>query len=138
MISKATIYNIARFFFPAWAIAIVAVSLTPGAGIESLSFGDQSFRIDYPLHATAFFILPVSAWMAYGYTKRALRHPGYRKAVLLSLILAIASEFLQIPVPGRAFNVMDIVSNLLGVGGGVAAVSVFTRLWQVGNTGQGR
>ena len=122
MISREQIYRSARIFFWLWSSAIVALSLIPGAGVGTIEINDHTVRIDYPLHAMAFFVLSLSAWFAWGCGSDMFRHKGFRVALAVMFTLAVVSEFLQALVPGRSFNTMDIVSNLAGIGSGLLAI----------------
>ncbi len=114
MIQAKLFYLLACTFYWLWSAAIVAVSLIPSAGIGTAEFGNIEFRIDYPLHAIAFFPLPLSAWITCNY-RSSSPSVCFAGMIAISIILAIGTEFMQIMVPGRSFNVMDIISNILGI-----------------------
>ena len=122
MVAPRVIYNTFRLLYLAWVIAILAGSSIPGSGIDFISTGDYSFRVDYLLHALAFLPLPVIAWMASGAAVHSVRSPRFRTYTAIAVLLAIASECLQLAVPGRSFNWLDILSNLGGLAAGLAVV----------------
>lgn len=108
-------YNPALLLFCLWSAAILFVTLTPGAGIGKAIIGDYNFRLDYPLHAIAFMALPLLAWASIYFKNHIFRYPLFKRLFFVSLILAIVSELLQLLVPSRSFNLMDIFSNLSGI-----------------------
>jgi VanZ family protein len=121
----------AFYFFWLWSAAILVVSVIPGAGVGSAEIGEMTLRLDSPLHAVAYFLLPVSAWMAWGHkgpgNYRFNWTAGFKMALAVSIVLAAGTEFLQIFVPGRTYNIMDILSNLSGIVLGIAAARTISR-----------
>jgi len=49
---------------------------------------------------------------------------SFRKFLILILTLATVTEFIQIWVPERAFNVMDWVANVAGIFLGVVIIKI--------------
>jgi VanZ family protein len=50
-----------------------------------------------------------------------------RKFILLLLLLGVITEFVQLWVPERSFNVFDLVSNVAGVVMGVIVIKMVQR-----------
>lgn len=75
------------------------------------------------LEQTAFpfsrwFHVLVFAWLAWCLCRLFPRQPRWRLAALL-LGLAVFSELLQLPIPGRTAGVGDLLDDLVGIGIGL-------------------
>jgi glycopeptide antibiotics resistance protein len=126
MITRNLLRNLSVTTFWIWSATILLVSVSPGAGVGSAIIGDFSFRLDYPLHTIAFIPLPVLSWIHRGCSRNFFSQSGYRNTIIFCFLLAIVAETLQIFVPTRTFNPLDIVSNSLGVVLGLAAVVILS------------
>ncbi len=118
---------IQNILFWVYICLIFWVSLNPSGGLSNVSINDKIFRIDYLLHALVFMATPFLAFFAC----RKI-NAGYRIAylyILFSTIVfaAIGTEFFQLYIPGRVFNPLDIISNLLGVLFGIALLLIYLR-----------
>jgi glycopeptide antibiotics resistance protein len=127
MITRNRLQQLSVISFWIWSATILIVSISPGAGVGSAIIGDYKFRLDYPLHAIAFIPLPVLSWIHRGCSKNFFNQAGYRNTIIFCFLLAIVAETLQIFVPTRTFNPLDIVSNSTGVVLGVIAVAFLSR-----------
>jgi hypothetical protein len=124
MITLNRLRQLSAILFWIWSAIILIVSISPGAGVGSAIIGDYKFRLDYPLHALGFIPLPVLSWIRMGCIRNSPDQSGYRIAIIFCFFLAIVAEVLQIFVPTRSFNPLDIVSNSSGVVLGVITVTV--------------
>jgi VanZ family protein len=113
-----------KIAFWVYLLAIVVVSVIPSAGITRVNINNSIYRVDYALHALAFFILPILAFLAAS-NKLGFSSKLWWFMIILSLLVAILTEFVQIYVPGRRFNPLDIYSNLLGLLIGVVTVKFY-------------
>lgn len=127
MITLFRLQQLSVVSFWIWSATILIVSISPGAAVGSAIIGHYKFRLDYPLHAIAFIPLPVLPWIHRGCKRDIFNQAGYKITILFSFLLAIAAETLQIFVPARTFNPLDIVSNSSGVVLGLLAVAVLSR-----------
>jgi VanZ family protein len=91
-------------------------------GSGSIKIEGTSFRVDYLVHSLAFFVLPVLGYWANGYKGRVKL---WYLFIVISVVLAIGTEFLQMLVPGRVLNPFDTLSNLVGLLVGVASVQIY-------------
>ena len=86
--------------------------------------GSIDLRLDHLLHVITYFI--ICMYYLFGRRKGYLlfeRKPLI-KFILAVLLLATVTEFLQLFVPMRVFNLYDLISNLTGVGLGVFIIIV--------------
>ena len=114
--------NIFRIVLAVYSILIVAVSVTPSMGVGSVEVNNVELRADYILHALAFAILPIFAFIASGYSCSSKQWFLY---LTIATLLALGAEFIQILTPSRSFNPFDILSNLFGLSVGL----LISRIW---------
>ncbi len=99
-------------------IAISWLSLLPGDELErSMHIRTMSSSGAY-LHIAAYAVLAFLAWLAFD--------RQYRKAVFLLLVYSGVLEIIQIWIPNRSFNPLDIASNLTGL----LLASMMVLIWQ--------
>lgn len=93
----------------AWSLAVAALLLTPGDDLPSpgLPFLDKA------AHALVFAIHFVLVARASGVRRRA--GPAAAFAASVSGIYAAALEAAQIPIPGRSWELWDLVAGLAGI-----------------------
>ena len=99
----------------AWIIIIISVSSVPSIPTLKIHTDRVDIRLDYLIHFCEYGLL---AFMAFLSSAGNDYKPGFRKYLLISMCLiafAILDEFHQKLIPGRAFNVKDIVSNIIGI-----------------------
>jgi len=95
-----------------WAAAIAGLLLTPGSALDRdwLKFPFRHL-FDSVVHGVVFFILAILLY-------RALAHgrwPAIATTVVGCLLYAILLEVLQRGIPGRSFEMVDIVAAFLGI-----------------------
>jgi len=113
-----------RLIFWIWAAVILWLSLSPPSGIISYSLNYTDFRLDYTLHVVGFILPPIFSHFASG---KNSNHHLWWIFIGISFLLAIGTEFLQMLIPGRRFNPLDIVFNIMGLAIGLITVYIFFR-----------
>ncbi len=93
---------------------VIVIALTPNP-LKDIASNNQQ----YLLHAFEYFILSVLALNVMFYHNS--KHP-YRNAILISILIAVFTEFLQIFLTYRTFNPIDILFDTLG--------SFFVLIWR--------
>ena len=87
------------------------------------------FSYDKIGHLGVFAIL--SFLLAYGFYKQSthsrVRNKTIAHSLTISIVYSTSLEFLQKFIPGRAFDLYDIVANTTGVLAGLLIFSVFRR-----------
>jgi len=82
---------------------------------EKVGIGEFKFRLDYWLHLGAYFGVAFLfiLWQINSLVDKRLM------VILVSLCFCIgfayATEFVQLFVPGRTYNIKDFVANLIGI-----------------------
>ena len=106
-----------RLLYSNWAaglyllLLLVGTLIPIGMGSEPLS-NNYTFHIraDYLLHALFYIPLPLLLLLS-----RSGRKGGWLKVILVSLVVVILFETVQMLVPYRAFNINDLFANGVGV-----------------------
>ncbi|MCU0474304.1 MAG: VanZ family protein [Bacteroidales bacterium] len=82
------------------------------------------FHFDQVLHSIVYFIIclyfPAGQYL--GLT--LFKNNSFRKFLFVILVLATVTEVVQLAVPSRAYNIFDWVANVIGIGVGIAIVSL--------------
>jgi len=116
-----------------WAIVILILTLTPGNAMPST----ESINIPNSDKIVHFFIFGVFAYLLMrGFTQNSESEFFQKNSVLISFSIAaffgILTEILQTIIPGRGFDLLDIVANTSGIALGL---SVFYLKDNLRNTG---
>jgi VanZ family protein len=109
----------AWYFLAGWLLAIITISSIPSLPTVKIHTEKSDIRLDYLIHFCEYGVLAFLAFLAFAGNDFRLR---FKKSSVISLCLiafAIVDEFHQKLIPGRAFNVKDIYSNIIGI---VAAI----------------
>jgi VanZ family protein len=115
--------------FTVWMIAIITVSSIPSLPTLKIETERSSIRLDYFIHICEYGVAAVLALMAFSDSKFII---SVKKIIIVTaalILFAVIDEFHQKLIPGRSFNVKDILSNITGVAAGVAFwLIVFRRI----------
>ena len=119
-LNKLVRYKILLFCMSiTWLIFLAVLSLIPYDGSEILPETDSDFRWDYLEHFTGYFVLGglVTLW-------RLNRNfsLSFLEIILIvgtCFIVSFLLEYGQIFIPGRSFNVIDVVYNISGLTAGI-------------------
>ena len=106
-----------KFIFHISVILLIIISLYPGSLLGHLFYGDSSQQpnlIQNPFgtsinHFFYYFYITILGLLVY------LRTNSFKKLTYSLLFLSIILEILQFIVPNRAFQLYDLIANLLGV-----------------------
>jgi VanZ family protein len=120
-------YNMKKIWlilFIIWTLLIILLSVMPYSK-EVVSKNGSSFRWDYLEHFVAYFAF-ASLYILW----RSDRNFSIRKLELFLMFAVIISfslltEYIQLLVPGRTFNYVDVAYNFVGVLGSFLIVCVY-------------
>jgi glycopeptide antibiotics resistance protein len=105
-------YNI---FTIAWALLILALTLTPGDSMPDLSIWDLlSFDRFAHLFVFSVLVLLMTIGLTKQYTSLFLRFNAGKLAFLLSFGFSLVVELLQQIIPGRSVEINDLIANTSG------------------------
>jgi VanZ family protein len=105
----------AKYLLVALIITIITVSSIPSIPTLKLHTTKIDIRLDYLIHICEYGALSVMAFLTFAGDdfKMTLKRTSI---ISLSLILfAIIDELHQKFIPGRTYNINDIISNILGI-----------------------
>ncbi len=98
--------------------------------LDKIFLGPEAFsiRLDHLLHFSVYFL--ICLYYLAGQLKRVSLFSvnPFQKFVILILILAVTTELIQLWVPGRAFNVFDMLSNVIGLVAGAGVIRMAQNL----------
>lgn len=101
------------------------MSIIPYTSINNkITTNDFNFRIDYFLHAFAYFTLTIFYFL---WKRKKLKIIKYNLIItygFFSFLLAISTEIIQMIIPGRTFNPVDIYANAGGIVFGLVLIPI--------------
>jgi VanZ family protein len=119
---------VARYLLITWVITIIIVSSIPNIPTLKIHTAKHEIRLDYLMHFCEYGVLTFIAFLSFAGREFKI---GYRKELLIaiSLILfAVLDELHQKLIPGRSYNIKDIMSNVTGIMAVTAFAVILFRL----------
>ncbi|HNX03725.1 MAG TPA: VanZ family protein, partial [Candidatus Cloacimonas sp.] len=116
MIEERNIMKSIKWLFWGWLIVVLVINVVP-LGNElnrDLTAKRFIFRLDYVVHSLTFLAF---AWIwVFGKIKNVRWYKSYEVLKFCGIVFvsAIGVELLQIIIPYRTFNPMDMMANLFG------------------------
>ena len=106
-----------KFFLYLSVFSLIIFSLYPGSLIGFLLYEDLGRQPDLVKNP---FGTAINHFISYIYVSLLgsflyLRKNYFHKFLYFMLILSIILEFIQLIVPNRAFEIVDLIANILGV-----------------------
>ena len=108
------------FYFLCLSLLVSSVIKFGGAlNRTKIGIGEIKFRLDHVLHAVAYFLFSLYYICGQYFGLKLFKN---RKHVFFFLVLfsvGLLAEVIQIWVPYRSFTLLDLLSNLVGIGLGL-------------------
>jgi len=104
-----------KYFFIAWMIIILTVSSIPKLPVMKIETEKGAIRLDYLIHFCEYGSLAFFAFLTFSDSRF---RPGLKRYLTITaglIIFSMVDEFHQKLIPGRAFNIKDIYSNIAGI-----------------------
>ena len=117
-----------KYLLIVWIIIIAVLSSIPNLPTPKIATGKVEVRLDYFFHFCEYGFLTFITFLTFVRKDFSL---DFNKKLLITLcliIFAIADEFHQKLIPGRTFNLKDILSNLTGVFAGLLFCLILFRM----------
>jgi len=112
-----------------WIIAIIIVSSIPSIPVLKIQTGKSDIRLDYLIHFLEYGSLAFLTYLSFSGKDDRISRLRYLILTLCLILFAVADESHQIIIPGRTFNPKDLVSNLVGIAGGlIFTILVFRKI----------
>lgn len=104
-----------KYFFWIWLITIFVLSSLPNIPTQTINVWDEPFRLDYLEHFLVFGGLSgfYIVWKAD--INGVIQLKEHALTIILLILFAAADEIHQIWIPGRSFNPLDLIYNVLGL-----------------------
>jgi len=112
----------AGYFLVVYAIAVITVSSIPDVPTLKIHTHRAEIRLDYLIHFCEYGILALLAYLTFSGNDFKLNGKKYYLMASGLILFAVLDEFHQKIIPGRSFNIFDMVSNVLGI----SATLIFT------------
>ncbi len=100
--------------FIVWTLFILVVTVIPASN-EVITQKTVNFRWDYLEHFLAYFIFGSLYIMWRGDSNYSIKGMEGLIMFTVACAFALSTEFLQLLIPGRAYNIFDFIYNLAGV-----------------------
>ena len=106
--------------FVLWVFTLIILNVVPNFTPPSVQMEEaSSLRVDYALHFMSFLMLPVFYFLS---GKKTVIDPFLKTSyslILAGILFASFTESIQLFVPGRSFNPLDILFNVTGFLSGI-------------------
>jgi VanZ family protein len=104
-----------KYLFIAWVVIILTVSSIPKLPAMKIETERGIIRLDYFIHICEYGSLAFLAFLSFADNNFRLNMKKYALVTAGLILFSLLDEFHQKLIPGRAFNVKDIYSNLTGI-----------------------
>lgn len=118
----------ARYFLIAWLLTIIIVSSIPSIPTLKIQTAKSEIRLDYLIHFCEYGILAGMAFLTFVNSEFKISNKKIVLITILLLLFAVLDEYHQKFIPGRAFNMKDIYSNMVGILGALVFCVVVFRI----------
>ena len=98
-----------------WVLVIAFVSSDPSIPTLKIHTGKAEIRLDYLFHTCEYGWLAFLAFLTFSGRNFRISAVKYLIISVCLICFALLDEFHQKFIPGRAFNVNDIISDLAGI-----------------------
>lgn len=112
----------AKFILIAWLLIIIILSSIPNIPTLKIHTARTEIRLDYLIHFCEYGILAFVAFLSFAGNEFIISCKKFIMIALSLILFAVLDEFHQKFIPGRAFNIKDVMSNISGI----LAVMIFT------------
>ena len=107
---------LARYLLIAWVLIIIILSSIPNIPTLKIhTSGGAVIRLDYLMHFCEYGLLTFIAFLSFAGNEFKITFKKYIIILMSLIIFAVLDEFHQKLIPGRSFNVKDIMSNVTGI-----------------------
>jgi len=118
----------AGYAFIVLIVAIITVSSIPSIPTLKIKTAHSSIRLDYLIHFCEYGALTFLALLWRVEKSYTVILWKFLTITALLMLFAAADEFHQKLIPGRTFNLKDILSNIFGVAGGLLFCLIIFRI----------
>jgi VanZ family protein len=110
-----------------WVLTILGISSVPNLPSPKINTGGLRIRLDYLFHFLEYGLLAFLTYLTFVKKGFEIRLKMYSIITIALFLFALADEFHQRIIPGRAFNEKDIISNMTGIVAALIFCSIMFR-----------
>jgi VanZ family protein len=114
----------ARYLLIAWILTIIILSSIPNIPTLKVHTARAEIRLDYLIHFCEYGVLTFIAFLSYAGSEFKINYKKYILITVGLILFAVLDELHQKLIPGRSYNIKDILSNISGI----LAAMVFTMI----------
>lgn len=105
----------ARYLLIAWVLTIITLSSIPNIPTLKIHTARAEFRLDYLMHFCEYGVLTFITFLSFARNEFRINYKKYILVTLSLIMFAVLDEFHQKLIPGRSYNIWDILSNISGI-----------------------
>jgi len=105
----------AKYILAFWFLTIISVSSIPRIPTLKIHTAHSEIRLDHIIHFCEYGFLAFMSFLTFAGKDFKLKYRRYILITLGLILFAVLDEYHQILIPGRAFNMKDILYNIAGI-----------------------
>ncbi len=105
----------ARYMLIAWILTIITLSSIPNIPTLKIHTARAEIRLDYLMHFCEYGVLTIIAFLSYAGSEFKINYKKYLLITVGLILFAVIDELHQKLIPGRSYNIKDILSNITGI-----------------------
>jgi len=119
----------ALYLLITWIVAIIVISSIPSIPVLKIHTEKADIRLDYLIHFLEYGSLAFLTYLSFSGKDFNMSYFKYLILTVCLILFAAVDEFHQVIIPGRTFNPKDLISNIVGIAGGlVFCILVFRKI----------
>jgi VanZ family protein len=113
IISKIRPY--AAWLMAVWVVTIIVMSSIPGIPTIKLHTAKSDIRLDYLIHFCEYGLLAFLTNLSFVRSDFSIAKTKFFIITASLILFAAVDEFHQKLIPGRSYNIIDMLSNISGI-----------------------
>lgn len=105
----------AKYLLIVLIISIISVSSIPSIPTLKIHTTKVDIRLDYFIHICEYGALSVMAFLTFAGTDFKMDYTKFILVTVSLVLFSVIDEYHQKFIPGRAYNINDIISNITGI-----------------------
>jgi len=106
---------VARYLLIAWLLTIIILSSIPNIPTLKIHTARTEIRLDYLMHFCEYGVLTFIAFLSFSGKEFKINYKKIGLIAVSLILFAILDELHQKLIPGRSYNIKDIMSNVTGI-----------------------
>lgn len=104
-----------KYFLAVLTLAIIIVSSIPSIPTLTIHTAKADIRLDYLMHFGEYGVLTFLTFLSFTGNEYKVSYKTFFLIVPSLILFALLDEYHQKLIPGRLFNIKDILSNITGI-----------------------